>query len=1636
MDMLSTSDKINELNRIICKVKSESGKGTGILIKLDNADYSYLLTTKHCLLGKKSEHEIDKKSIVISILKNSENKFQSINLNENDEIIFPSKEKLDFVVIVLDKNEHSFLNNIPKIDLLNQSYAASECELKGYPQEYQQGQEEIVTINLDYRDENIATSTDKLDTSSSSSSYNCQGFSGGGVFCKINSSYYLIGMVYELAETFQRFKIYDLSYFNDVFNLEKYKKLNFSSISINNSLQNDIEHLRHESNLLLNKINSKFNNDLNLVRKELRKDFNQKFKDNDSVIIKGPAGTGKSAFAKNIVENLKEKKDYFLLAFEATIFATQSAYHIFEKVENKLDEIFYQLSQSRQIIILIDGLEKLLQTDNYEAFEDFLVICNKFNNIELVITCRNYAYKTLVPDIYNLLPKYDCIDMPLLNQEEFEKVKKYFSAINNISDSDNIQEILRNPFYLDTVIRNNQIILEGEDLTEYEFKKIIWDKVIEKNNKNRGKIFEKIVLKKADSMNLYVKLEDVNSQIITELFRDNIILTEEALGEFYSPYHDIYEDIALSRFIERKYQEKEDYLDFFKEIGGEKITKRRGFRLWLNDKLSNVSKDFSLDLFITDVLELENIKNYWKNEIIIAILKSNYCQQFFKFNDYLIQKNNYKILLKFIKLLKTACKEPDKKLEKISKEDSMIYLKPSGRGWEVVIKFIYDHFDELQNHKDLILDFLVIDWSKKINFKEKLPKESKYVGEIILDIIDEAKNSYDSYNNCYSKENIDKAIEVIFRLSSQFEDEVEELILEANNYDKDKVENYKLRNFYRTVLEYTLSALKSTELCNNLPKTVCEVAKESWLKTSCELKRGFPGIISTNDPLDIEGDFGLNKNYLNYFPAGIYKTPILSLLRFNPIKALKLIVEVLNYATEFYAKSDRGKKSNIIEVKIEQDGKKVSKKGNKVLWGMYRGTVESTPYLLQSILMSFEKWLFDICKFDNKLTDNLLNVTFNYLLKYSRTVATTSVLASVAMAYPEIVNERAFPILMVKQFYEWDFIRKNSESHSLAPYDSKISIAQKTRFKLNQLSHRKKDLTQLILELQNTKYEENIYSILDKFYDNCEDEDFYWKINLYKMDLRKYEVDQNLTESYEEDGVIIRPKFPNEIEKFINKKQEIQKYFNKSLELLNWSRKAYEDEEDIHISLERWQTEYDNYFDIMDSDNERAIHLADPICLAGLGIKNYHSEITEEQLKWCVKIILKAVQDKIVANVTDSNMENSTINLDTAIKTLPLILKFDLKEKFKNKAKKIIFFSLLHLIRHEKEYPFEAYRKQLWDVDYEFTKSCWLGMIKYAKFHQQRDSYRHFDEEKQKIIFEKRRKKEEKLFADVSNNELKIDLEDISFKIHSHWFLVFSTLLLPFSTTDCAHRKFIIKVCRLFYNMFNDEDCSYTNSGHHKTSLEYQSYLAEFLLRQKKNEAKKMFEKILNMIFENNDSNLNNDAIDFIDKILEQIIWTQDKVQSNNFWALWRVLELKIRNSQNKNFISYLFLSMRWWNSQAKNWESLKGKKMYMKNLIINLGHYDIESVIKLLSGIGAETLLPEGIIWLKIALEETYLPKKELKKDTIYSNCEKLCEIAYNKHFKSIKENKKLKENYLYVLNKMIDLNNSVAFKIREEII
>jgi hypothetical protein len=181
-------------------------------------------------------------------------------------------------------------------------------------------------------------------------------------------------------------------------------------------------------------------------------------------------------------------------------------------------------------------------------------------------------------------------------------------------------------------------------------------------------------------------------------------------------------------------------------------------------------------------------------------------------------------------------------------------------------------------------------------------------------------------------------------------DQVQELIERANSYNSKEETNYRLRDFYESVINTTVSGLSSRKVCEELPDLVRIVAFNNWLLKPLEDEDQdvYPLSHSGFDPFGIVTSFGLNINVESeYFPAGIYKTPTRFLLYFHPAKALQFIVTIINATTEAYIKSERGKRSDVIVVEIHNsDGSITRQYGNATLWGMYRGLFAATPDLL------------------------------------------------------------------------------------------------------------------------------------------------------------------------------------------------------------------------------------------------------------------------------------------------------------------------------------------------------------------------------------------------------------------------------------------------------------------------------------------------------------------------------------------------------------------------------------------------------------------------------------------------------------------------------------------------------------------
>jgi hypothetical protein len=79
-------------------------------------------------------------------------------------------------------------------------------------------------------------------------------------------------------------------------------------------------------------------------------------------------------------------------------------------------------------------------------------------------------------------------------------------------------------------------------------------------------------------------------------------------------------------FIIREFLKKTSNQDFFEKIG-QSLSIRRSFRNWLSEKL--LLKDGDIKNFIEEAIDSKEIKVFWKDEILVSVLLSNYSKVFF-----------------------------------------------------------------------------------------------------------------------------------------------------------------------------------------------------------------------------------------------------------------------------------------------------------------------------------------------------------------------------------------------------------------------------------------------------------------------------------------------------------------------------------------------------------------------------------------------------------------------------------------------------------------------------------------------------------------------------------------------------------------------------------------------------------------------------------------------------------------------------------------------------------------------------------------------------------------------------------------------------------------------------------------------
>jgi hypothetical protein len=1661
---------MNDISSHIVKINCKEEQGSGfIYFPENNPDYAYIFTARHCVLGETGNNGAIKTDIKIELF-NAKGSSDNYQIVEEDILLIGADNDTEDLAIIIVKKQGVFKWNtsISELYLIKLTGREESCFTNGIskltgnrhrrtlincfllPDKDYSGQIQVAVkdalVDKYYADDLI------------------EGYSGSGIFIEVENTTYAFGIFLGYEEESKRVLGIDFSFANSLFEKSNFPALDLISVETNVNIINDLNKLNQNTQRVLNRIKTQVGTE-HIKRERIINKSKTTIENYPIVMIGGKAGIGKSAVAKLAIKDLSST--YSIIVFRGEELDKKSIAEILDdlNIKTNITDLLDSCGLKPMKIILIESIEKLLETNNAETIIDFFSLLESRSDLKLVLTCRTYAIEQFKIRFLKNITTLSVVEVPPLDQE-LDDIGNKYPHIKNLLQKPALRKILTVPFNLDKAIIYKEVF--GNKLSsEPDFKNIMWEYIIENKEKqpdanirkNRALIFSEIAIQRAALMVPYVKISGADEQIIEALEHDNIIEVDSSLKNRYAPSHDIFEDWALTRYIEDKFNNWNDSgaksEAFFTLISNQPAIKR-SFRIWITEKIQN--SDYALEEFIKVVLENIAIEQHWKDEILIAIMQSPYSENLLSKSKELLYQNNFFMFERCLLLLTTACQTPDFEVIKqfSATSNSIVYqnhhLKPFGEGWLNMINFIHEDIENL----DLVFPKIIIvllNWEKGLTNTKRIPDEGKKVGLIVLKYFELFKVAAkkDEYKNKYNKK-LTECITLLFRLSAVLKEEIKAFLENALTLQKGK-RNSTIENFNKKIHEQALSCLQSKDLCDNLPELVLRIAEKEWLykpPSEKEFKRkskqfGFISVPRSEEQEDIFGVWTSRRS--DYMPASGYQTPIHHLLRKEPILTLKFISKLFNHSLKAFLKSNFLKEDGFafpaderVKVTFKWKKKKITQYGSQTLWSMHRGGRVATPYLLQSVLMALENWLLELAEICEKgevknldLHLLLLDKAIDELIENNKSVAVTAVVMSIAIAHPVLMIKRILPLLRVKEFYDWDFNRRHFERESLTFFGEQKYLIEE-RMKSYNRPHRKQTLEDLIRTLIVKGFSDDIFKLLDEFYaENSEDKN--WRMALNRMDLRKSKVIEKT-----DTGFILQSEIDEDLKEIVATNQKEQDKINPFIHSSNWARKSFDGKNEESNTYENWKKCYDINFNT-DKDIKGIKIWSYSGVLAALGIRDFFGNLSNREKIWCFNTVFKIIESEIQRSPYDVDIENkreySAFEIEPCLSVLPQMIRLGNKRKMEE-AKQAFFIALL-FIQNElhKKCLSDSFRNQLWELDHSFALNCVNGLIEYSKISSARARINNFyprNEKEEELHAQLTKKFEDdlnELFNSVFNKNKVADIS-IDLNTQSIWTLMDVISIIPRGTTELRLKSLVSNLLTAFIDLVEKESGFNVNDKiPYQLQQNFQTFYASYLINQDKKTALTSLKELIDWTFTPHVSKRK--TLEFVENCLKEIISCvdQDHSLTSNFQLIWDyLLKTSIDNNSN-NFNETLLLSKPYWNPQARDWKPMQNMKELFEKAIFHFN--SVEPTIMLLSGIGYAELMPNGIVWFAKVLENNKSFRKE--KEIIYFGEKLIQNVFYDPKIRNTtKQNKELTKSYSYILDRLIDLNSSVAFLIRED--
>lgn len=584
------------------------------------------------------------------------------------------------------------------------------------------------------------------------------------------------------------------------------------------------------------------------------------------VLISGEAGSGKSVLCKKLLET---KKNVLCARAEKLVEKGDVneiwGFNIKDTLSLVMDKVY----------IYVDALEYIADNRNkLDVLDSLLERLRELDNTYLICSCRSSDLGAFIKTI----SKYNVVEYKIkpIDKATLTDISKKLPTLKKIIKNSKYDSLLVNPFYINFLTKLNDFnSIQDED----QLRKKIWKEIICLNDSAIETIITNIVLERATRFILYSDAARYDKNLIDKLLSMDVLIENE---NGIRLKYDIFEDICFEQYIDNLFNKsKSDYSLFFKEM--EKLGRciYRRYQIWIENKLFSKT---NRQKFLYTLISTETIPSHWKQQSIIGIIKSIYCQDFFE--EYSLEIVNNGLLSTFIHITNIYGFE----IDKISFNLGTFVLKNKGFGRESLIKIIYEReiykndFNNAKSIKKLIFDYTNLLTNKEI---------STYAFQIIKYYVEKTLENNRSYDS------IKKEVEAIYKLHGVADCWIKEFFIKIKSLVKE--ENDRKNDFANEAIKDIIS---SNVIC--LFKDYSEYVMEFYDIYYTTLKENDnPFYNDCYEGLNRNTLFGLNENAEEYEHKSFYKDPkcfnsIYVMLRVSFWATFKWYLKFINKCVDAY----------------------------------------------------------------------------------------------------------------------------------------------------------------------------------------------------------------------------------------------------------------------------------------------------------------------------------------------------------------------------------------------------------------------------------------------------------------------------------------------------------------------------------------------------------------------------------------------------------------------------------------------------------------------------------------------------------------------------------------------------------------